>query len=77
MGEWAYRELQQQLRDEMLNREMFYTLQEAQVLIMHRRHVYNHKGLYSLLGNSPPAPEAYLVASFESPLTTAPAFGLT
>jgi putative transposase len=65
------------LRDEMLNQDMFYALREARVLTMHWRSVYNHKGLYSLPRNGFPAPEACLVASFESPLTTAPAFGLT
>ena len=30
------------MRDELLNREIFYTLQEAQVLIARWREEYNH-----------------------------------
>lgn len=46
------------LRDELLNREIFYTLKEAQILIeMWRRH-YNGVRPHSALGYRPPAPEA-------------------
>jgi putative transposase len=46
------------LRDELLNGEIFYTLQEARVLIeMWRRH-YNQVRPHSSLGYRPPAPEA-------------------
>jgi putative transposase len=46
------------LRDELLNREIFYTVQEARVLIeMWRRH-YNRVRPHSSLGYRPPAPEA-------------------
>ncbi len=46
------------LRDEHLNGEIFYTLQEAKVLVeMWRRH-YNRVRLHSSLGYRPPAPEA-------------------
>jgi len=48
------------LRDEMLNREIFYTLKEAQVLIERWRHEYNTFRPHSSLGYRPPAPEAIL-----------------
>lgn len=48
------------LRDECLNREIFYTLQEAQVLIEHWRCFYNTKRPHSSLGYRPPAPETIL-----------------
>ena len=48
------------LRDELLNGEIFYTLQEAQVLIENWRWEYNHMRPHSSLGYRPPAPEARL-----------------
>jgi transposase InsO family protein len=46
------------LRDELLNGEIFYSLQEAKVLIeMWRKH-YNRVRPHSSLGYRPPAPEA-------------------
>lgn len=46
------------LRDELLNREIFYSLEEAKVLIeMWRKH-YNQVRPHSALGYRPPAPEA-------------------
>jgi transposase InsO family protein len=65
------------LRDELLKREIFYTLEEAQVLIEWWRQMYNHRRPHSALGNRPPAPEACIVPSLGSPLATAAAFGLT
>jgi transposase InsO family protein len=46
------------LRDELLNREIFYTLTEAQVLLERWRVHYNTKRPHSSLGYRPPAPEA-------------------
>lgn len=46
------------LRDELLNRETFYTLKEAQVMIEQWRHHYNHIRPHSSLGYKPPAPLA-------------------
>ena len=46
------------LRDELLNREIFTTLAEAQVLIEHWRRDYNQVRPLSSLGYRPPAPEA-------------------
>jgi transposase InsO family protein len=48
------------LRDELLNREIFYTLQEAKILIEKWRMEYNTLRPHSSLNYRPPAPEAYL-----------------
>ena len=50
------------LRDELLNREIFTTLKEAQVLIEQWRQEYNQFRPHSSLGYRPPAPEARMVA---------------
>ena len=41
----------------MLNRESFYSLREAQIIIEDRRKHYNTKRPHSSLGYRPPAPE--------------------
>jgi transposase InsO family protein len=51
------------LRDELLDREIFYTLWEAQVLIEQWRRTYNRVRPHSSLGYRPPAPEAIVPAS--------------
>ena len=51
------------MRDELLNREIFYTLKEAQVLIARWREEYNHFRPHSSLGYRPPAPQAWLVSA--------------
>ena len=48
------------LRDEVLNREIFYTLREAQVIIERWRQEYNTFRPHSSLGYRPPAPEAVM-----------------
>jgi len=48
------------LRDELLNRELFTTLEEAKVLIGQWRREYNQVRPHSALGYQPPAPEAIL-----------------
>jgi putative transposase len=50
------------LRDELLNREIFTTLEEAKVLIEHWRREYNQVRPRSSLGYQPPAPETILSA---------------
>ena len=45
-----------------MNREIPYTLREAQVLIEAWREEYNHRRPHSALGYRPPAPEAIQVA---------------
>ena len=46
------------LRDELLDRQMFYTLTEAKILIERWRRQYNTVRPHSALGYRPPAPEA-------------------
>jgi len=48
------------LRDEVLNQEVFYTLQEAQVIIERWRQEYNTFRPHSSLGYRPPAPETVM-----------------
>ena len=50
------------LRDELLDREIFYTLTEVQVLTEQYRQVYNRIRPHSSLGYRPPAPQAILPA---------------
>jgi len=45
------------LRDELLDRELFYTLAEAQILPERWRQEYNHLRPHSALSYRPPAPE--------------------
>jgi putative transposase len=47
------------MRDELLNREIFYTLDEAKVLVERWRHEYNRVRPHSSLGYRPPAPETF------------------
>jgi putative transposase len=53
------------LRDELLNRELFYTLYEAQVLVERWRVHYNRVRPHSALGYRPPAPETIKPRSLE------------
>jgi len=50
------------LRDELLDREIFTTLEEAKVLIEQWRREYNQIRPHSSLGYRPPAPEAIMLA---------------
>jgi transposase InsO family protein len=50
------------LRDELLDREIFTTMKEAQVLIEEWRKDYNQVRPHSSLGYQPPAPEAIMVS---------------
>ena len=63
------------LRDELLNREIFYTLQEAQALIEAWRSDYNQIRPHSSLGYRPPAPKT--VAPWIVPGEPVPPLGLT
>ena len=49
------------LRDELLNREVFYTLTEAKVLIEQWRKEYNQIRPHSALHYRPPAPEGNMM----------------
>ena len=62
------------LRDELLDREIFYTLTEAKVLIVCWRRQYNTVRPHSLLGYRAPAPVALeLLGPCSAPLRTAQA----
>ena len=50
------------LRDELLNREIFFTLTEAKVLVERWRQEYNTRRPHSSLGYRPPAPETIATA---------------
>jgi putative transposase len=50
------------LRDELLNGEIFYSLDEAKVIIESWRRHYNTARPHSSLGYRPPAPEAFIPA---------------
>lgn len=50
------------LRDELLNGEIFYTLNEAQTLVEQWRKHYNQVRPHSSLGYKPPAPEAKILS---------------
>ena len=51
------------LRDELLDREIFTTLEEARVLIEQWRKEYNQVRPHSARNNRPPAPEAILTVA--------------
>ena len=55
------------LRDEFLDREIVYTLKEAQTLIEWWRRHYNQLRPHSSLGYKPPAPKAILPAGLPPP----------
>jgi putative transposase len=55
------------LRDELLNGEIFYTLEEAQTVIETWRRHYNQVRPHSALGYRAPAPEAALWPAAQSP----------
>ena len=66
---------EQSFRDELLNGEIFYTLQEAQVMIERWRHHYNHIRPHTSLGYKPPAPLARMKdGAFARAQATAPSF---
>lgn len=49
------------LRDELLNGEIFYTLNEAKTVIEEWRNHYNQVRPHSSLGYKPPAPEVKIL----------------
>lgn len=56
------------MRDELLNREIFDTLLEAQVLIERWRKDYNQIRPHSALGYRPPVPETVRMPMLAPPL---------
>jgi putative transposase len=71
------------LRDELLNGELFYTMQEAKILIENWLREYDHLRPHSSLGGRPPVPETIVWPGFSleyySPpaLTREPALALS
>jgi transposase InsO family protein len=59
------------LRDELLNREIFYSLKEAKIIIEQWRKEYNTVRPHSALHYRPPAPEAVRMPGLASPLVAA------
>ncbi len=59
-----------ELRDELLNGEIFYTLKEAKVLIEQWRHHYNTVRPHSALGYRPPAPQTIIAQRDDPPFAT-------
>ncbi len=57
------------LGDELLDREIFFSLKEAQVLVERWRQEYNRIRPHSSLGYRPPAPEAVQPRRIQSLLT--------
>jgi len=55
------------LRDELLDGEIFYSLQEAKVVIESWRRHYNTKRPHASLGYKPPAPEVFVPAFAAGP----------
>jgi putative transposase len=56
------------MHDELLDREIFFALEEAKTLIARWREEYNHIRPHSALGYCPPAPQAWLLA--QPPVST-------
>ena len=52
------------LRDELLYDKLFYSAEEAQILIQKWRREYNHLRPHSSLGGRPPAPETIVWPGF-------------
>ncbi len=52
------------LKDELIDREIFYSLEEAQILVEQWRREYNTVRPHSALGYQPPAPEAVRPSSW-------------
>jgi transposase InsO family protein len=63
---------EQKFRDELLNRELFFTLKEAKIVIDNWRREYNTIRPHSSLNNRPPAPEAILPPLLHQPWVIGP-----
>jgi hypothetical protein len=64
VGNGYIESLNGELRDELLNGEIFYTLRKAQILIAGWRRLYNGLRSHSSLGQRPPAPETIIWPGF-------------
>lgn len=54
------------MRDELLNSEIFDTMQEAKILIEHWRNEYNTIRPHSALGYRPPVPEVIVPKEYQA-----------
>ena len=61
------------MRDELLNREIFYSMEEAEILIENWRRDYNRIRPHSALGYRPPAPVVIQTSLPVTPLFSTPA----
>jgi putative transposase len=61
VGEWLHRILEWQDERELLDREILYSLKEAQALIEMWRNLFNIIRPLSSLGYKPPAPATVLI----------------
>ena len=68
LGNGYFESFNGKLRDELLNLEIFTTLEEAKVLIEQWRREYNQIRPHSAKNYQPPAPEAVLVGTTKKPL---------
>ncbi len=57
-------------RDKLLNRELFFTLKEAKIIIENWRREYNTIHPHSSFNDRPPAPEAILPMGLQQPWVT-------
>jgi transposase InsO family protein len=64
-------EISEQLRDECLRQEIFYSLREAQVVIGLWQNTYNRVRPHSSLGYRPPAPVSFTDLAFRLPMAAA------
>ena len=60
-GGWVQPDGTQPVPNELLNRELFHSLREAQIIIEGWRKHYNTKRPHCALGYRPPAPEAFVM----------------
>jgi transposase InsO family protein len=65
-----HRDIGAELRDELLNGEIFYSLKEAKVLIQQWRKHYNTVRPHSALGYRPPAPQTIQPHAANLPFAT-------
>ena len=56
----GYGDIAAELRDELLNGEIFYSLKEAQIVIEQWRRHYNTIRPHSALNYRPPAPQTFV-----------------
>ncbi|CAO4135916.1 hypothetical protein OFEAOIEE_LOCUS3663 [Methylorubrum extorquens] len=62
---------EQSYRDECLRQEIFYSLEEAQIVIGLWQNTYNRVRPHSSLGYRPPAPVAFRDLAFRLPMAAA------